>query len=207
MPKEWIKKQKQDKFYIQSKEEGLRARAAYKIRQIQAKFKVISKGNFILDVGCAPGSWIQEIKRMFEDVSIVGVDIVKMKSIEGVTFFQGDICEDRTINNLAGILTQEIDVVISDCAPKFIGSKETDYARQLFLVERVLYLATQFLKEGGHLVCKLFDGKETPKIRNELKQIFKDSWLFKPESSRKESPELYIIGKYYKKTQLKIQFN
>jgi len=200
MPKDWIKKQKQDKFYKRSKEDGFRARAAYKIRQIQAKFKIFSQGDFILDLGCAPGSWIQEIKRMFENISIIGVDLVKMKPIEGITFIQGDICEDTTINNLAGILSHEVDVVTSDCAPKLTGSKETDYARQIFLVERVLQITTRFLKEKGHFVCKFFDSENTPKIRSEIKQKFEKVWLFKPESSRKESPELYIIGKYYKKT-------
>jgi 23S rRNA (uridine2552-2'-O)-methyltransferase len=199
MPKDWIKKQKQDKFYKQAKEEGVRSRAAYKIRHIQSKFKIFSTGNFILDLGCAPGSWIQEIKRMFEDVSIIGVDMVKMKPIEGIIFVQGDICEDKTLNNLAGILSQEVDVVISDCAPKLSGSKETDYARQLFLVECVLQIMTRFLKEKGHLICKLFDGENTPKIREELRQKFEEVRLFKPEASRKESSELYVIGKYYKK--------
>lgn len=200
MPKDWIKKQQGDKFYKKAKEEGLRARAAYKIRQIQAKFKIFSEGSFILDLGCAPGSWIQEIKRMFEDISIIGIDLAKMRPIEGVTFVQGDICEDTTITQIAGILSQEVDAIISDCAPKLSGSKETDYARQLFLVECVLKITNRFLKKEGHLVCKLFDGENTPKIRNELKQKFDQIWLFKPESSRKESSELYIIGKNYHRT-------
>lgn len=199
MPGDWIKKQKKDKFYKKAKEDGFRARAAYKIRQIQTKFKIISKGNFILDLGCAPGSWIQEIKREFQEVSITGVDIVKMQSIEGVNFILGDIGDDQTIETLAKVLPQEVDVVLSDCAPKLSGSKETDYARHIFLVERVLQIMKRFLKQNGHLVCKLFDGEYTTKIREDLKQNFREVWLFKPESSRKESAELYLIGKYYKR--------
>ena len=198
MPRDWIKRQKKEKFYQQAKEEGFRARAAYKIRQIQTRFRIISKGDFLLDLGCAPGSWIQEIKREFDEISIIGVDIVKMKPIEGVCFIQGDIGEDVTIENLAKVLSQEVDVVISDCAPKLSGSKETDYARHIFLVERVLQIMKRFLKQKGHLVCKLFDGDDTNKIRNDLKQAFEEVWLFKPESSRKESAELYLVGKNYK---------
>lgn len=200
MPRDWIKRQKQEKFYQKAKEEGFRARAAYKIRQIQTKFSVISRGDFILDLGCAPGSWIQEIKREFGDASITGVDIVKMKPIEGVCFVQGDIGEDITIENLAKVIPPEVDVVLSDCAPKLSGSKETDYARHIFLVERVLQIVKRFLKQKGHLVCKLFDGEYTNKIRTDLKQNFQEVWLFKPESSRKESAELYLIGKYYKRS-------
>jgi 23S rRNA (uridine2552-2'-O)-methyltransferase len=200
MPREWIRRQKKDKFYQKAKEEGFRARAAYKIRQIQTKFKVISQGNSILDIGCAPGSWIQEIKREFKEVSITGVDLVKMRPIEGVIFVKGDIGEDTIIDNLAKVLPQEMDVILSDCAPKLSGSKETDYARHIFLVERVLQIMKRFLKQNGHLVCKLFDGEDTNKIRTELKQTFKEIWLFKPESSRKESAELYLIGKYYKRS-------
>lgn len=199
MGKDWIKKHKQEKYYRQSQKEGMRSRAVYKIRQIQGKFKVFNDAKLVLDLCCAPGSWIEEIKKEFDKVSVVGVDIVKISPIEGVTFIQGDIRDDSIIDALSKNLLRDVDVVISDCAPKFTGSKETDHARQIFLVERVIHIAYQFLEERGHLVCKLFDGEHTTKFRNQLKKDFEEVFLFKPEASRKKSPELYLIGKFYKK--------
>ncbi|MFX1295700.1 MAG: SAM-dependent methyltransferase [Promethearchaeota archaeon] len=196
----WIKKQKKEKFYKQAHKEGMRSRAAFKLRQIQAKYKVFSKSNLILDLCCAPGSWIQELKQQFGDnISIIGVDLVEMKPVEGVKFIQGDIRDRDLINKLNMVLLKNVDAVISDCAPKLTGSKTTDYARQIFLVERVLQIISHTLKKKGHMVCKLFDGDYTPILRTKLKQNFETVYLFKPEASRKKSPEIYLIGKFYKK--------
>ncbi|NVM52188.1 MAG: RlmE family RNA methyltransferase [Candidatus Helarchaeota archaeon] len=199
MGKDWIKKHKKEKFYKQAQEEGMRSRAAYKLRQIQKKFQILNNANQILDLCCAPGSWVEEIKQQSNEISIVGVDIVKMSPIEGVIFVQGDIRDESIINKLEKNLVKDVDVILGDCAPKFTGSKETDYARQNFLVERVLLITSHFLKKRGHLVCKLFDGDHTKKLREQLSQKFEKIHLFKPEASRKTSPEVYIVGKYYKK--------
>ncbi len=206
MGKEWLKKQKKEKFYQQAKKEGIRSRAAYKLKHIQAKYRILNGAKLILDLGCAPGGWIQEIKREFASISIVGIDLVEMQPIEDVIFIQGDIQDDSIFKILEEKLSREVDTLISDCAPKITGMKETDYARQIFLVERVLKIADRFLIKGGHFVCKLFDGIHTTKIRDQLKQNFEEIDLFKPEASRKKSAELYLIGKNYKKTNLILDF-
>ena len=202
MGKGWIKKQKNEKFYRQAQKEGMRSRAAFKLRQIQAKFKIFNNAKLVLDLCCSPGSWIQEIQREFTDISIIGVDLVKMKPFDNVTFIQGDIRSENLISQLETEISGKVDTIISDCAPKITGVKETDSARQIFLIQRVLELVAHFLKKEGHFVCKLFDGDYTTRIRDQLKQYFEKVSLFKPEASRKKSPELYIVGKTYKKTQI-----
>ncbi len=200
MGKDWIKKQKKDKYYIQAQKEGMRSRAAYKLRQIQTKFKILNGANLILDLCCAPGSWIEEVKRQFgDDISIVGVDLANIAPIKQVDFIKGDITDSTIITKLKESLPTEVDVILSDCSPKITGHRETDYARLLFLTEKILQLAFLFLRKGGHLVLKLFDGPSTKKIRDHLKLNFEYVALFKPEASRKKSPELYLIGKTYKK--------
>jgi 23S rRNA (uridine2552-2'-O)-methyltransferase len=201
MGTDWIKKQKREKYYKQAQKDGLRSRAAYKLRQIQEKYKIIKIENLILDLCCAPGSWIEELKRQFGDsVSIIGVDLVKMNPIEGVKFIQGDIRDENLIDKLKSTLSRKFDVIISDCAPKLTGMRETDYERQIFLVERVIHIASHCLIKNGHIACKLFDGNQTAEIRDQLKQIFNSIHLFKPKASRKKSIEIYFIGKYYKKS-------
>ncbi|HUX99430.1 MAG TPA: RlmE family RNA methyltransferase [Candidatus Deferrimicrobium sp.] len=201
MGTDWIKKHKKEKYYKEAQKEGLRSRAAYKIKQIDEKFNLFSTAKLILDLCCAPGGWIQEIKHEFKDreVSIVGIDLVNMKPIKDVIFIQGDITDESILNKLDETLLDKPDIVISDCAPKVTGNKEIDYARQIFLVERVLNITFHVLKKEGHLVCKLFDGKDTPKIRDQLKEKFGRVNLYKPPASRKKSAEIYLIGKYYKK--------
>ena len=132
--------------------------------------------------------------------------MAKINPIEGVIFIQGDILEDSLMPQLTEHLSEGADVVLSDCAPKFTGSKETDMARQIFLIQRVFKIASSFLNEGGNLVCKLFDGNYIPNLRPHLKQNFEKIYLFKPEASRKRSPELYFIGKNYNKSELNFSF-
>ncbi len=199
MGRDWIKKQKEEKFYKEAQKEGKRSRAAFKLRNIQIKFNILTDAKTVLDLCCAPGSWIQEIKQISTKISIIGIDIEKIQPINDLTFIQGDITDQTTISKLEEQVKQKIDVILSDCAPKITGMKETDYARHLFLVDGVMKIAHQFLKQGGHLVCKLFDGPETPRIRNKLKVFFESINLFKPDASRKASSELYLIGKFYKK--------
>ncbi len=207
MGKDWIKKHKSDKYYKQAQKEGIRSRAAFKIRQIQLKFNILNNAKLILDLCCAPGSWIEEIQQEFNEISIIGVDLVTITPLKGVLFIQGDIQEDSLISKLEEHLINGVDVVLSDCAPKFTGSKETDIARQLFLIQRVFKISSRFLKEGGNLVCKLFDGNYIQKLRSQLKQKFDNIYFFKPQASRKKSPELYFIGKIYKKGDLAINFS
>lgn len=200
MGKDWIKKQLKDPYYKGAQKDRLRSRAAYKLRQIDSKFDILNGAKLVLDLCCAPGSWIEEVKRKLKDISIVGVDLAKMTPIEGVVFVQGDITNDEVISKLDDLLKGEIDVILSDCAPKLTGSKETDQARQLFIIEHVFKITAKYLKAGGHLVCKLFDGPHLPHLKASVSVQFKRVKYFKPEASRKLSAELYLIGIGFKKS-------
>ncbi|MHA1264475.1 MAG: SAM-dependent methyltransferase [Candidatus Helarchaeota archaeon] len=203
----WIKKHKEEKYYKLAQKEGLRSRAAFKLRQINSKFHIIKEKDLILDLCCAPGGWIEEIKLQYGDVMIVGVDLVKMAPVEEVSFIQEDIREDRILDKLESMLPRKVNVVLSDCAPKMTGTKELDKARQLHLIERIFLITSRFLRRGGHLVCKLFDGGDLPTLRNQLKLNFDKIFFFKPRASRKQSAELYLIGKYFTTRMIKLKFN
>jgi len=193
------KKHKDETFYKKAQQEGLRSRAAFKLRQIQAKYKLFDTASHVLDLCCSPGSWIQAIKLKFPEISIIGVDLIKMRPIQNVIFIQGDIREDALIQKIERAAPSKFDVILSDCAHKFIGARATDYARHLFLVERVVTITNQLLKSNGHLICKLFNSDQIKTIRNKMKLIFKQVFLFKPEASLKKSPELYLVCKFFKK--------
>jgi 23S rRNA (uridine2552-2'-O)-methyltransferase len=168
------------------------------LRQIDDKFNILSDAKLILDLCCSPGSWIQEVVNKFPATSIVGVDLAKMEPIGTVKFIQGDISDETLIAELECYISSRLDLVLSDCAPKLTGVKDTDYARHIFLVEKVIEITKKFLKRDGHLVCKLFDGDQTQKIRHTLKAMFSQVSLHKPKASHKKSSELYLVAKFFK---------
>ena len=197
MPKEWIKSQKRDKYYKESKKAGFRSRAAFKLIQINKKFRILRQGFKVLDLCSAPGSWIQVVQSSIETPEIVAVDIVRMKDLPGVTFLQGDITQEGLLEKLKR-LTIKFDVVLSDCAPKTTGIRSLDQARQAELVNSVIKIAASVLKPKGNLVAKIFEGSEIKEIKQKLKKYFSKIYFYKPEASRKHSMETYVIAKGFK---------
>ncbi len=183
---------RKDRFFHKAKEEGFVARSAYKLEEIQKKYRVIPKGSFVVDLGASPGSWSQlALKLTGEKGYVVGIDLKDVKiSAPNAKFYQMDvfnldpeIFEGRTV-----------DVLISDMAPNTTGVRSVDQARSESLCLEVLGVSEKFLKKGGNLVMKLFEGGDAEKVAAEVKKKFKTFKRFKPEAVRKGSFETYLIG-------------
>jgi len=195
----WYSEKKREHYYKQAKKDGYRARSAYKLKQIQKKFSLINKDDFILDLGCAPGGWSQVANEIVgKNGKIVGVDLLASKKMDGITFIKGDMTKDDTIDEIQNII-DEVDVVISDMSPDISGNYDMDQARSIYLCSKALETAEIFLKSKGHFVCKAFEGKDFNDFFNDLKSKFKIVKRFSPKASRKSSSEIYIIAKCFQK--------
>ena len=195
----WYKNKKREHYYNQAKKSGYRARSAYKLLQINKKFKIIKKNDSVIDLGAAPGSWSQVVKQIVgENGVIVGIDLSLIKPIKGIVFLQGDITQEESINRLRQFIgNREVDVVISDMSPNISGNYSVDQARSVFLCEQALKTANIFLKENGNFLCKIFEGEDLEVIIEKIKSIFVTVKQYNPPASRKTSSELYIIAKSF----------
>lgn len=198
MPRRWVEERRRDRFYRAAQRDGLRSRAAYKLNQLQERFKIIPVGSRVLDLGAAPGGW-SIVAREFvgDDGEVVAVDVRSFEPIDGVRFIRGLIGDPRTEERLKG---EVFDVVISDMAPSISGNYSTDHARSVSLVRAAFSTARKHLKDRGTFVAKLFDGDMTRELRAELEKEFASFHLTKPEASRSGSSEVYLIGKGYRRT-------
>ena len=196
----WYTEKKREHFYKEAKRLGYRARSAFKLLQIQQKFHVIKKNDIVLDLGAAPGSWSQIAKEITGKHGIViGVDLSTIKPIIGITFLQGDMTQDETIEKIREKLKEKkVDVVISDMSPDISGNYSVDHARSIYLGEQALKTVDMLLKNGGNFVCKVFSGENLNSFIQKVKDRFKIVKQFVPKASRKSSSEVYVIGKYFK---------
>jgi len=203
MSNDWKHKHKHDFYYRQAKQKGYVSRAAFKLLQINKKFKIIKKGDIVIDFCCAPGGWLQVAKSIVGPTGLViGVDISKIRNITGVVFIKADIYDPELPMRIHSILEKKlVDVVMSDCAPKLTGQKSLDAYRQADLVMQCLTLAKQLLAPKGHFIAKVFQSSELNKLLLHIKAAFEDVRLFKPKASKKESPEMYVIARYFKQKQ------
>jgi 23S rRNA (uridine2552-2'-O)-methyltransferase len=186
---------RQDHYSRQAKRENYPARSVYKLQEIQQKFKIIRKGDRVLDLGCSPGSWLLYAARLTgERGRIVGIDVkpVSVRLPGHVTAVTGDVLEPD--HRLAVVFEETFHVVLSDMAPSTTGQKHTDAARSQRLCEAALDLAQRVLLPGGHFVGKIFQGPDFQDFRHRVEQQFKKTRLYKPQSSRKASKEIYVIG-------------
>src|SRR3989338_2669812 len=189
-----------DYYFNKAKKEGFRARSSYKLIEIAKKYQLIQKNDAVLDIGCAPGSWLQVIKQMTRG-RIVGVDLVSIKPIEGVTFIQGDIEDTEVKKQLQG----KFDVIISDIAPKTTGMRERDQAisyilsRESFLISKKKFLiAKKHLNTNGNFLVKTFQSQETEDLVKEIKPHFSFVKRYSPQSTRQGSKEIYIVATGFK---------
>jgi len=181
-----------DKLAFKARKEGYRARSAYKLIQINKKHDIIKEKDKILDIGCAPGSWMQVALKL--NASILGIDINKITPIKNAKFILGDILEDKTLKKIKG----KFDVILSDISPKITGIKEIDKFKSSKLIRRVFEMTILYLKKNGNLVCKIFQSEDSNKILKSMKKHFKFVKIFKPVASKKRSKEIYLIAKFYK---------
>ena len=191
----WLNRHINDEFVLKSKKEGFRSRSSYKLIQINEKFDFLNSSKNILDLGCAPGGWLQVSKKFSSvETKILGVDKLNIEAIRGVCFYQGDIFEDKVINYIETFFKKKIDLIMSDMSPNSTGNKKVDHLKILSLVERVIFISNQLLQKNGFIIIKIFQGGMQGDLMNSMKGSLKNIKNFKPKASRKESPEMYLIA-------------
>ena len=191
--KDWINRQKRDIYVRQSKIEGFRSRAVYKLQEIDKKFKIFNNGKSILDLGAAPGSWSQYIVKNFKNIKIASIDLQKFEKIENVFQIIGDFTEKNYKKQILNFFEGKIDIVLSDMAVNTTGNKNLDSIQTSELCLDAMHFSKDVLKNDGKFISKIFVGSTFNEIIAESKKIFKKSKIFKPSASRKESKESFII--------------
>ncbi len=202
--KKWLLRQINDPFVELAKKEGWKSRAAFKIIEIDKKFKIFKKGKIVLDLGAAPGGWSQVAVEKVGAGNVLALDLLEIDPIAGVKFFQQDFlaenADKKIIEELEKINTKaRCDIVLTDMAANTTGDKNTDHLRIIALLEESLILAQKILNEGGCFVGKVFQGGSSDQILKELRKSFSIVKYFKPESSRKDSSEIYLVALNFKK--------
>ncbi len=196
MSKAWKKRQNSDPYVKKAREQGYRARAAFKLLEIDAKDQVFRGVKRVVDLGAAPGSWCQVARRRLgPEARVIGLDLLEMDPIAGVDFIQGDFREDEVLHQLEEVLAGEkVGLVLSDMAPNLSGIAPSDQARSVHLAELALAFAGDWLDPRGFLVVKVFQGAGFDELLTEFRRSFKTVKVRKPESSRSESREVYLVG-------------
>ena len=202
----WIQRQAHDPYVERAHKDGYRARAAYKIIEMNEKYHFFKNGQVVVDLGAAPGSWSQYVAREFPKSKIFAMDLLEIKPINGVETYQGDFTSDAALTWLEEKLNLShnemgrgtADVVMSDMAPNTVGHKKTDHLRQMVLLEYALDFAIRALKIGGVFIAKSFTGGTTNDLVKQIKEHFTDVHYIKPPSSRKDSVEMFIVATGFK---------
>ena len=194
--KNWINKQKRDIFVRQSKVEGYRSRAVYKLIEINEKFKVLENGISLVDLGSAPGSWSQYISRNFKNIKLLSIDLKEVEEIDNTYQIIGDFTANKPQKKIKDYFKSKIDVVLSDMSQNTTGNKNLDVISITELCKEAMFFAKNILKDNGSFVCKIFMGSTFKEIMSESKLIFKQIKVFKPSSSKKNSKESFIVCKF-----------
>ena len=193
--KNWINKQRRDTYVRQSKVDGYRARSAYKLIEINEKFKIFKGGMCVLDIGAAPGSWSQYVSKTVKNGKIISVDLKKMEKIENTIQIKGDFTTQETQDEVRNYLDKGFDVVMSDMAVNTTGIKNIDSIQTGELCKEAMIFSKDVISNNGYFISKIFMGSTFNEIVALGKKIFKQVKVFKPKSSRKDSKESFIICK------------
>lgn len=215
----WLQRQARDPYVARANKEGYRARAVYKLVEINEKFHFLKNGQTVVDLGAAPGSWSQYIAREFPKSRVIAMDLLEIKPIVGVEFYQGDFTSDEAIcwlrqqlaiskgqranfANCSLLIAHSqnhiADVILSDMAPNTTGHQKTDHLRQMTLLEYAWEFAKETLKPGGAFIAKSFTGGTTDELLHDMKKHFEKVAHIKPAASRKDSVEMFIVGLGFK---------
>lgn len=194
--KSWMMEHINDPFVQRAKSDGLRARAAYKLMEIDDKDRLIKPGMVVVDLGAAPGSWSQvAVGRVGEHGRVFALDLLPIEPINGVCFMQGDFHDEEFVARFEAQLEgRGVDLVISDIAPNISGIPSSDQARSIHLAELALEFACQHLTGGGRFLVKVFQGQGFDEFRREMERAFKSVVVRKPQASRGRSSEVYLLG-------------
>jgi len=193
--KNWVNKQRRDIYVRQSKVDGYRARSAYKLIEIDEKYKIFKGGLTVIDIGAAPGSWSQYVEKIAKNGKLISIDLKKMEPIGSSIQIQGDFTEDSVQEEVKKKTTSKVDVVMSDMAVNTTGIKNIDSIQTGELCKEAMVFAKDLLNENGYFISKIFMGETFNEIVAEGKKYFKEVKVFKPKSSRKDSKESFIICK------------
>ena len=188
----WKIKQHRDQFFKKSKTLGYRSRAAFKLIELNKKYKFIKKSTKLLDIGSYPGGWSQVANKLVTEGKILAIDLRKMDILKNVSFLQCDFKKEETKEKIMNFFDGKLDVILSDMAADTTGTKSLDCIRTNQLCADVINFSSDILKTKGVLISKLFMGEDFLEVKNLAKSKFKDVHFFKPEASRDESKETYI---------------
>jgi len=193
--KNWVNKQRRDTYVRQSKVDGYRARSAYKLIEIDEKFKIFKGGLTVIDIGAAPGSWTQYASKAVRNGKIISIDLKEMEPIGNTFQIKGDFTEDQTQKKIKELLTDKSDIVMSDMAVNTTGIKNIDSIQTGELCKEAMIFSQDIISNSGFFISKIFMGGSFNEIVQLGKKIFKEVKVFKPKSSRKDSKESFIICK------------
>jgi 23S rRNA (uridine2552-2'-O)-methyltransferase len=195
----WRQRQAKDPYFQKAKQEGYRARSAYKLLQIQQKYHILRAGQSVLDLGAAPGSWSQVTAEVVGSAGrIVAVDLQDIEPIPGVTCIRGDMTAPEVQAQLVQAAGGPVDVVLSDAAPNTSGIRLRDHAFSIALVHSALDVAQRTLKPGGHFVAKVFEGEDLPQLLRDLRQQFDLVKPYYPPATRREGYEVFVVCKGFR---------
>ena len=193
----WLQRQLNDPYVKKAQMEGYRSRAAYKLLQLDERFKLLKPGMAVVDLGSAPGGWVQVAQKKGAS-EVVGIDLLEIEPIPGATLLQKDFTEDDAPDLVEAEMGGPADAVVSDLAPWTTGHKSTDHLRIVALAEMAAHFAFDVLKPGGFFVAKVFQGGSSGELLDQLKARFDKVRHFKPDASRSESAETFVIATGFK---------
>jgi len=202
LPKAWIQERKRDYYYRKAKEEKYRSRAAYKLFQAVEKYRFMKKGDVVVDLGAAPGGWVQAARKIVGTKGFVlGVDLKPIEPFpqSNVRTIIGDINEQETQEQISSMIPKKAGVIISDASPNISGIWEVDHARQIDLAQQSLKIALETLRPRGSFFVKVFEGDLLVDFINEVKRHFEVVRIMKPMASRAKSSEIFVLGMHLKK--------
>ncbi|MFH1178985.1 MAG: RlmE family RNA methyltransferase [Candidatus Bathyarchaeota archaeon] len=198
MSNRWLHERKDEHYHNKAKEEGYRTRASYKLKQIHGKFKIFDNARYVLDLGAAPGGWLQVAGEYIDDYEglVLGVDLNPIKPLfaENIVTIEGDVRDPEVQQEVLEFFDGKADVILSDMAPDVIGEWTVDEYRQIHLARIALMICDKLLKADGWFVVKIFQGGEHNLYIQEVRDMFEDVKNYKPSASRKQSSERYLVA-------------
>jgi len=194
---------KRDQYRILARENGYRSRSAYKLIQLNLKYKVLRKGDVVVDIGCSPGGWLQVLAEQIGNKGkIIGVDLQPTEPLKNVILLQGSVEDSKLPSDLLEATHRYCDVFLSDLSPSVSGIWHYDHVRQISLSLSALRLALTILRNGGNAIFKVFEGEMAKEFKEKVSGNFAKMWISKPRASRQESSEFYIVCKNYIRREL-----
>lgn len=193
--RQWVHDHINDPYVKQAQAQGYRSRAAFKLLQIDERDHLLAPGKVVVDLGSTPGGWSQVVsKKVTPGGRVIALDLLPMEPVPGVHFIQGDFREDEVLEQLVAALEgKPVGLVLSDMAPNLSGIAVTDQARSIHLLELALEFSRQYLKPGGDMLVKVFQGSGFEALRRDMEQLFSSVAVRKPDSSRDRSAEVYLL--------------